>query len=296
MTQFDFESFFDLSLDMQCIAGVDGYFKRVNPAFEQTLGWPLEQLLQTPFYDLIHPDDVAATRLEVEKLSTGLPTISFRNRYRCANGKYRHFLWSAYPDPGNGLLYATARDCTDMIEASQGLNKYNFNPSNTLVTDQATQLLNRYGFNLCLHRHIRHAVRMGNPLSLVLITPDWPVPTSLVPVEVILKNAARALRRASRISDMLARIESDRFALLLPTTCRNGCERVVAKLELALYAANADNGRISSSFGASTIDFDHTSVESEEHWMQQLISQATRALDQSLHDGKGNYTHAHHLT
>jgi len=65
----DAESFFTLSLDMLCIASMDGYFLRVNPAFEQVLGHPAEELVRRPFVDFVHPDDRADTIAEVAKLS-----------------------------------------------------------------------------------------------------------------------------------------------------------------------------------------------------------------------------------
>ncbi len=108
----EFEKYFELSLDMLCIAGTDGYFKRVNPAFNRTLGWSTEELLSRSFMDFVHPDDVEATAVEIEKLSQGIPTISFENRYRCADGSYRCLLWTSYPEPETGLLYAIARDIT----------------------------------------------------------------------------------------------------------------------------------------------------------------------------------------
>lgn len=109
---YEFRKYFEVSLDMLCIAGTDGYFKRVNPAFERTLGWSSEELLSRPFVDFAHPDDVEATLREMEKLNRGIPTVSFENRYRCADGGYKHLLWTSYPDPKTGLIYAIARDVT----------------------------------------------------------------------------------------------------------------------------------------------------------------------------------------
>ena len=115
----EFEKYFELSLDMLCIAGTDGYFKRVNPAFERTLGWSTEELLSRSFMDFVHPDDVEATAREIEKLSQGIPTISFENRYSCADGSYKHLLWTSYPEQETGLLYAVARDITDLRQAGR---------------------------------------------------------------------------------------------------------------------------------------------------------------------------------
>jgi len=109
----EFERFFAVSLDMMCIAGTDGYFKRVNPAFTRILGWNEEELVAKPFFDFIHPDDVATTERELTKLGRGIPTISFENRYRVADGSYRILAWTSYPDPETSLLYAIARDVTD---------------------------------------------------------------------------------------------------------------------------------------------------------------------------------------
>ena len=106
----EFQKFFEVSINLLCIAGTDGYFKRTNPAFERALGWDREQLLGHPFLELVHPDDVKATEDEIAKLAQGIPTISFVNRFRCADGSWKWLRWTSYPEPESGLLYAIARE------------------------------------------------------------------------------------------------------------------------------------------------------------------------------------------
>ena len=102
----EFRKFFDVSIDLMCIAGTDGYFRRVNPAFSNVLGWSEEELLTRPFFDFVHPDDVAPTQTEVAKLIQGIPTISFENRYLCRDGTYKLLRWTSYPE--DSRLYAIA--------------------------------------------------------------------------------------------------------------------------------------------------------------------------------------------
>jgi PAS domain S-box-containing protein len=107
------ERFFELSLDMLCLAGFDGYFKRLNPAWEQILGFSREELLGRPFLDFIHPDDVEKTREATRSLIAGAIVTSFENRYRSKDGSYRWLLWYARPLVENESIYAVARDVTE---------------------------------------------------------------------------------------------------------------------------------------------------------------------------------------
>ena len=115
----EFHKYFDLSIDLLCIAGTDGYFKRVNPAFERTLGWSEEELLSQPFLHFVHPEDLEKTREEIEKLARGMPTISFSNRYRCADGSLKELVWTAQPESDTGMIYAIARDVTETKRARE---------------------------------------------------------------------------------------------------------------------------------------------------------------------------------
>jgi len=105
----DFERFFNYAVDLMCLAGTDGMFIVVNPAFERTLGFTARELLAEPFVNFVHPDDRDATLAEVGRLADGTPTLSFDNRYRRRDGRYVRLHWAAFPEPGTGLIYATAR-------------------------------------------------------------------------------------------------------------------------------------------------------------------------------------------
>lgn len=111
------EHLFTLSSALLCIAGTDGYFKRVNPAFPKTLGHTEAELLSRPFIDFVHPDDREATLNELHKLSMGIPTVLFENRYRHANGSYCWVLWNTTSVAEEGLLYASAIDITNRKQA-----------------------------------------------------------------------------------------------------------------------------------------------------------------------------------
>lgn len=105
----DFERFFIYGVDLMCLAGIDARFIVVNPAFERALGYTVDELTSRSFLDFIHPDDVDATVAEVGRLADGTPTLAFTNRYRRKSGSFVRLHWRAYPEPGTGLIYATAR-------------------------------------------------------------------------------------------------------------------------------------------------------------------------------------------
>ena len=104
---------FDLSLDFFCIAGFDGYFKRVNRALVDTLGYSQEELLGTPFLDITHPDDRERAQQALAQLAAGEDIVGFETRVICADGSVRWLEWNTSTRPDEGFVFGVARDVTD---------------------------------------------------------------------------------------------------------------------------------------------------------------------------------------
>jgi PAS domain S-box-containing protein len=120
----DLERFFNLSLDLLCLAGFDGYFKRVNPVWERVLGYTTDELLARPYLDFVHPDDRNPTTTEADRLGVGGNVLKFENRYIAKDGTYRWLQWNAVSLPGDQMIYAAARDITERKQAKETIARY----------------------------------------------------------------------------------------------------------------------------------------------------------------------------
>ena len=112
--EFDnFDRLFDISTDLICIVGLDGFFKKVNPMFEQLLGWDVQDLKIKSLYDLIHPEDLESSRFEIAKLGRGANTIAVDHRILTKKGDYRVLQWVATQEPNTQNVFGIARDITE---------------------------------------------------------------------------------------------------------------------------------------------------------------------------------------
>lgn len=117
----ELDNFFNTALDLLCIANTDGYFLRLNPEWEKTLGYTLKDLQGKRFLDFVHPDDLNATLQAVSELAVQKTVLNFINRYRRQDGTYRWIEWHS-KSVGN-LIYAAARDVTERKMAEEKLAK-----------------------------------------------------------------------------------------------------------------------------------------------------------------------------
>ncbi|WP_341250207.1 PAS domain-containing sensor histidine kinase [Euzebya pacifica] len=127
MTDLDIDvgrRFFELSLDMLATATFDGYFRHVSPAWQRTLGWSAAELRAVPYVDLIHPEDRDDTVERAEVLASREGAVAnFDNRYRTRDGTYRWLRWNATFDPTDDLVYAIARDVTEVRSRGADLER-----------------------------------------------------------------------------------------------------------------------------------------------------------------------------
>jgi PAS domain S-box-containing protein len=138
--------FIDLSVDMFCTAGVDGFFKRLNPVWEKALGFSREELMAKPYLEFVHPEDRQSTHSEADHLETGVVTFAFENRYLCKDGSYKWLLWNAVSEPKKRVIYAVARDITERkryeeeLRASEDRYRklFELNPHPVWVYDRTT--------------------------------------------------------------------------------------------------------------------------------------------------------------
>jgi PAS domain S-box-containing protein len=200
----ELRTFFQMSRDMLCIAGVDGYFRRLNPAWQETLGYPLEELTSRPYVDFVHPEDRGATTAEAKSLTAGEETLLFENRYRRRDGSYRWLAWNAMPLVEQGLIYAVARDVTEQKRAAQEL----------LQARETAEAASRAKSDFLAN--VSHEIR--TPMNAVIGMAELLLDTPLRSVQreylIALKDSAESL--LGLINDLLdfSRIEAGKLDLV----------------------------------------------------------------------------------
>jgi len=120
--QDELNQWFNTLPDIIAIAGNDGYFKRINPAASSILGYTNEELLATPWLNLVHPNDRNATISEFENLSNVRNGYNFQNRYISKSGKIVWLDWTTVPNEEREIMFAVAKDITHQKNLQELLN------------------------------------------------------------------------------------------------------------------------------------------------------------------------------
>ena len=112
---------FNTTVNLNAIAGFDGYFKKLSPAWEGLLGWSIDELSAKPYFEFVHPDDLGPTKEIASFIGEGNDLHNFENRFRCKDGTYRWLLWSSATDVKNQQMYASAIDITERKKSEDEL-------------------------------------------------------------------------------------------------------------------------------------------------------------------------------
>jgi diguanylate cyclase len=272
---------FNLSLDMVSIAGFDGRFKSVNPAFERALGYRPEELVGRAFLDFVHPDDREKTEAEAASLSDGITTVQFQNRYFAKDGAVHWLEWTSIPLRDEGLIYGVARDVTERKALEQELERLSQH-------DPLTGLFNRRRFEQELRRQLAYTRRYGKGGALLMIDLDRfkqindelghaAGDEALCHVAELLSDNLRASDMVARdVDPMVARLGCDEFGALLPEADGAGAqaaaERLAAAVGDAPLKAAGREVELRVSIGVATFDEDGIPAE------QELLAAADRAM------------------
>jgi PAS domain S-box-containing protein len=109
----DMFTFFEMTPDFVCIAGKDGYFRKVNPAVINKLGYTQEELFSRLISSFIHPDDQPSTKLTREEMLNGKALLNFQNRYITKQGKVIWLEWTSIYFADKEIVFALAKDISE---------------------------------------------------------------------------------------------------------------------------------------------------------------------------------------
>ena len=224
----DLDRFFRLSLDLFCVATFDGYFARVNPAWQHLLGWSDEELRSTPFMEFMHPDDRAPSAGAMSRLATGSQLVDFENRFRTRDGSYKWLQWFAAPYLSQGLIYAVGRDITERKAAADAQRHYARELERARArAEAATVAKGEFLANMS------HEIR--TPMNAIIGMTDLALQTKLTPRQREYLRTARdsAAALMTIIDDILdvSKIEARRLTLEhVPFVARDAIEDSVRLL------------------------------------------------------------------
>jgi PAS domain S-box-containing protein len=231
----ELDRYFTTALDLLCIADTDGYFRRLNPEWESTLGFSVSELEGRRFMDFVHPDDVEATLKALSQLAEQKEVLNFVNRYRCKNGSYRWIEWRSYPS--GTRIYAVARDITERKRADEEIQRLKNYLAN--IIDSMPSILAGIDDNEIVTQWNRQAERIsGISMAEAVGRPITDLLPDFSPWIAAMRSETDQRRPAS-MEKLLIEKEGERrfYDLMLYPLISNGVEGAVVRIEDATERA-----------------------------------------------------------
>lgn len=259
----ELDRFFSVSLDLLCIADTDGYFRRLNCAWERTLGYSLEELEGQPFMNYVHPDDVEATTATLATLSDQQEILNFVNRYRCRDGSYRWIEWRSVPV--GTVVYAAARDITHRRQSEMDLKS---------TKEQLELVLQASSEGFSDWNLLTNEIYFSPRWKAILGYEDHELENSLAMWESVVFEADR--QRSQRLTEDYNAGRTDHFSLVQCYRHKNGS--TVHMLTRLLHVVD-DEGRVVRMVGSH---LDVTSTVEMQAALQTSEMQLSGVLNSSL--------------
>ena len=248
---YKFEHFFELSPDLLCIAGFDGYFRRINPAVSKLLGYTTEELLSQPISNFVYDDDKIITRASREVVLNASPLLNFENRYQTKSGDIIWLSWTSMPSPKDQLVYAIAKNVTakKKLEEERNLHLANL----TSINKELKQL--SYTTSHDLRSPVNNLISLFSLLDPTKI-PDEETKEYIEILRLTAENLSEVLNNSV---DTL--IQKDKLPVILETVHLNeSLNSVLASINSLIDVSQA---QISSDFSAfGTIRFNRVYMDS----------------------------------
>ena len=192
-SEFELFSFFEMTPDLVCIASRDGFFKRINPAVMEKLGYTEKELFSRPIASFIHPDDKDLTNRERAELLKGKALLNFENRYVTKDGKIVWLEWSSVYFPDKEIVFAIAKDVTVRKEIQNEVEEKYKNIKSLAAHFKSSMEEDRKYLAAELHEELAQLV------SVVKMDVDW-ISTNVPDLSATSKNR---IEHALVVSDLL---------------------------------------------------------------------------------------------
>ena len=216
----------DLMPDAVCVVDVEGSILFVSAGFERIFGYAPDEVVGRRMFELVHPDDRAATLQQAQQVMTGTFQRHFRNRYIHKDGHAVDIQWAARWLPEYGVRIGVAHEVTELRRTERELE-------HRASHDPLTGLPNRHRLHQELQYAIEHAAQTGGGLALLYLDLDgFKAINDRYGHDAgdrLLHEAARRLQQGLRQGDLMARVGGDEFVALLPGCSDAGAARAIAE-------------------------------------------------------------------